>query len=97
MKSKIKFLTFYFLVISYSFGQNYSYKIGLLKYNGGGDWYSNPTALTNLVEFCNTEIGTNINPKYDEIAIGDNSIFNYPYLHLMDTEMLFYLLKKLKI
>jgi hypothetical protein len=82
MKSKIKFLTFYFLVISYSFGQNYSYKIGLLKYNGGGDWYSNPTALTNLVEFCNTEIGTNINPKYDEIAIGDNSIFNYPYLHL---------------
>ena len=28
-------------------------KIAKLKYNGGGDWYANKTALTNLAEFCN--------------------------------------------
>ena len=61
---------------------NYSHKIGLLKYNGGGDWYANPTALSNLTEFCNSEIGTNINPVYDEVEVGDNLIFNYPYIHL---------------
>ena len=63
-------------------GQSYTYKIGLLKYNGGGDWYANPTALTNLIEFSNKEIGTNINPKYDEVEIGSNLLFNYPFVHL---------------
>lgn len=65
-----------------SSGQSYTYKIGLLKYNGGGDWYANPTALTNLIEFSNKEIGTNINPKYDEVEIGSNLLFNYPFVHL---------------
>ncbi len=64
------------------FGQSYTYKIGLLKYNGGGDWYANPTALTNLIEFSNKEIGTNINPVYDEVEIGSNMLFNYPFVHL---------------
>ena len=64
------------------FAQSYTYKIGLLKYNGGGDWYANPTALKNLIEFCNEEIGTNINPIYDEVEIGSNLLFNYPFVHL---------------
>ena len=38
-----------------------SIKIGLLKYNGGGDWYANPTALPNLIQFCNAEINTKMN------------------------------------
>ena len=79
---KIKlFLLTQFIFFSF-YSQNYSYKIGLLKYNGGGDWYANPTALSNLIEFCNSEIGTNINPVYDEVEVGDNIIFNYPYIHL---------------
>ena len=28
-----------------------SYQIAVLKYNGGGDWYANPTAVPNLVKF----------------------------------------------
>ena len=27
-------------------------QIALLKYGGGGDWYANPTSLTNLIAFC---------------------------------------------
>ena len=27
-------------------------KIAKLKYEGGGDWYANKTALPNLIEFC---------------------------------------------
>ena len=38
-----------------------TYQIAVLKYNGGGDWYSNPTSLPNLIEFCNTNISTKIN------------------------------------
>ena len=80
----MRFILFLFL-ITYTFigsGQSYTYKIGLLKYNGGGDWYANPTALTNLIEFSNKEIGSNINPKYDEVEIGSNLLFNYPFVHL---------------
>ena len=79
---KIKLFLLTQLIFTSFYSQNYSYKIGLLKYNGGGDWYANPTALSNLIEFCNSEIGTNINPVYDEVEVGDNIIFNYPYIHL---------------
>ena len=57
-------------------------QIALLKYNGGGDWYSNPTSLTNLVKFCNENIGTNINEDIATVDIGSTEIFNYPFLHL---------------
>ena len=79
---KIKLFLLTQLIFTSFYSQNYSYKIGLLKYNGGGDWYANPTALSNLIEFCNSEIGTNINPVYDEVEVGDNIIFNCPYIHL---------------
>ena len=79
---KVKLFLLTQVIFSSFYSQNYSFKIGLLKYNGGGDWYANPTALSNLIEFCNSEIGTNINPVYDEVEVGDNIIFNYPYIHL---------------
>jgi len=57
-------------------------QIGLLKYNGGGDWYANPTSLPNLVEFCNQNLGTKISTKIETVAAGDPSIFNYPFVHM---------------
>jgi hypothetical protein len=57
-------------------------KLGLLKYNGGGDWYSNPTALPNLAQFCNKNMGTNFDLNYGTVEVGSLDIFNYPFLHL---------------
>ena len=59
-----------------------SYKIAVLKYYGGGDWYSNPTALNNLIVFCNENLGTNIDRKYDIVDVGSTDIFNYPFIHM---------------
>lgn len=56
--------------------------VAILKYKGGGDWYSNPTALPNLVEFCNTNINTTINPKPETVETGSTDIFQYPFLHM---------------
>ena len=80
----MKKLIFFFLIISNTifYSQDYSFKIGVLKYNGGGDWYANPTALPNLIQFCNKNLNTNINPSYDEIEIGNSELFNYPWVHL---------------
>ena len=49
-------------IISLAFSLGFtvpSYKLAKLKYSGGGDWYANRTALANLIQFCNKNIGTN--------------------------------------
>ncbi|GHS88055.1 hypothetical protein FACS1894201_09480 [Bacteroidia bacterium] len=56
--------------------------IALLKYHGGGDWYANPTSLTNLITFCNQTIKTNIHPQYATIEVGSAELFNYPFVHI---------------
>ncbi|CAN5142320.1 DUF4159 domain-containing protein [soil metagenome] len=61
---------------------NPSLRIALLKYNGGGDWYANPTSLTNLIKFCNNNLGTNIDPEYETVEVGSPEIFNYPFIHM---------------
>jgi hypothetical protein len=57
-------------------------QIALLKYNGGGDWYANPTSLTNLIKFCNENLKTNIDPDYATVEVGSPEIFNYPFIHM---------------
>lgn len=56
--------------------------IAILKYDGGGDWYANPTALPNLIEFCNENIGTKININPQTVDASDTNIFNYPIVFL---------------
>ena len=57
-------------------------QIALLKYNGGGDWYANPTSLTNLISFCNNTLHTNIDKDYATVDAGSAEIFNYPFVHM---------------
>ncbi|MCB0790445.1 MAG: DUF4159 domain-containing protein [Flavobacteriales bacterium] len=59
-----------------------TYAIALLKYNGGGDWYANPTSLPNLVKYCNAQIGTNIRPDVPSVEVGSPDLFNYPIVHM---------------
>lgn len=56
--------------------------VAILKYKGGGDWYSNPTALPNLVKYCNDNIDTNINENIQTIEAGSSDIFQFPLLHM---------------
>ncbi|MBU2949221.1 DUF4159 domain-containing protein [Tamlana agarivorans] len=56
--------------------------LAILKYKGGGDWYGNPTALPNLIQFCNSHINTKINPKPQTVETGSLDIFQYPFLHM---------------
>lgn len=71
----------FLLSIILGYGQT-SVKIALLKYNGGGDWYANPTSLPNLIKFCNKELLTNIHPEPSTVEVGSADIFNYPFIHM---------------
>lgn len=56
--------------------------VGLLKYNGGGDWYANPTALPNLIRFCNQEIDTALDDQPETVSVGSTEIYRFPFLHM---------------
>lgn len=62
------------------FGQ--AQEVAVLKYRGGGDWYANPTALPNLIRFCNAEIGTTLATSAGTVAADSPDIFGYPFLHM---------------
>lgn len=72
----------FFLPALLLFGQNPNLKLALLKYKGGGDWYADPTALPNLIRFCNQELQTSIDPEPATVEPGSIELFNYPLVHI---------------
>lgn len=70
------------LLFPLSTGAQVKTQIGLLKYNGGGDWYANPTSLPNLIKFCNENLGTDLARDYAVVEVGSPELFNYPFVHL---------------
>ena len=69
-------------ILLFLVGQVKGQEVAILKYNGGGDWYANPTALPNLIRFCNANIGTRLNEKPQTVEAGGSAIFQYPFLHM---------------
>ena len=55
-------------------------KLAVLEYGGGGDWYSDPTAIPNLVEFCNKKISSAIQEKVEQVEPDSPDIFQYAYV-----------------
>jgi hypothetical protein len=77
---QMKHLLFVFLLLPILSMAPPTIKIAKLKYNGGGDWYANKTALPNLIKFCNQQLNTNLVPEEDVVDVG--SAFNYPFVYL---------------
>lgn len=62
--------------------QSSDYAFAVLKYRGGGDYYANPTALPNLIRFCNESTGMNISEDVDFVSAGDAELFDFPFVHM---------------
>ena len=75
MKIKITLLILFTSLVGFS------QEIALLKYNGGGDWYANPTSLPNLIKFANQNISTSIKNKPATVEPGSPDVFSYPFIH----------------
>jgi hypothetical protein len=78
---KIKILLLLLLPLTFAF-TNYSCKIAVLKYKGGGDWYSNPSSLNNLIQFCSANLNMSIDPVYDVVDVASSELFQYPFIHM---------------
>jgi hypothetical protein len=58
------------------------FKIGKLKYEGGGDWYANPTSVPNLISYINEHTNTSIAAQEETVEPGGSQIFQYPYVYM---------------
>lgn len=72
----------YLFIVLLLFNLSSAQEIAVLKYSGGGDWYANPTALPNLVQFCNQNINTKIKPKIATVEANSSEIFSFPFIHM---------------
>lgn len=64
-----------------SYGQG-AYQVAVLKYAGGGDYYANPSALPNLVKFCNDNLNTDISEDVPYVDVASEDLFLYPFIHM---------------
>ncbi len=78
----VKLLLNCFLLFILYAVQGQQIRIAKLKYDGGGDWYANKTALPNLIDFCNRQLETRLYREDDIVEVGSPGLFAYPYVYM---------------
>jgi len=78
-----QFLIIILIFANTLFAQNQiGFKIARLKYNGGGDWYNDPSAEVNLLKFIAENTNIKTNPVYEFVDLTSGNIFAYPFLFM---------------
>jgi len=81
MKSVFGIIAIFLLSTQFSWSQG-TYQLAVLKYSGGGDYYANPSALPNLIQFCNNNLKTNISKDVPYVDVASQDLFLYPFIHM---------------
>ena len=76
----IKKAIFLFSILSTLFAQSFS--IARVHYSGGGDWYSDPSSLPNLLNYLNSNTPMSAHPEEFRIKLTDDDANQYPYLYM---------------
>jgi hypothetical protein len=56
--------------------------IARLQYDGGGDWYANPSSLPNLLAAIRARTTLRTEKTEARVKLTDDNLWDYPYLHL---------------
>jgi hypothetical protein len=65
-----------------STGSQAALTIAQVHYDGGGDWYANPSALPNLLAFIREHTRLDVAERPAEVRLTDPGLRQYPYLYL---------------
>jgi hypothetical protein len=57
-------------------------RIARVKYDGGGDWYSDERSLIELLSFVRENTLLDLAPEEDVVELTSDRVFTYPYLYL---------------
>jgi len=55
--------------------------IARLQYEGGGDWYANPSSLPNLLKAINERTAFRVEATEGRVTLSDDRLFDFPLLH----------------
>jgi hypothetical protein len=56
--------------------------IARLQYEGGGDWYANPSSLPNLITAIAERTSLPIERSEAKVKLADSALFDFPFLHM---------------
>lgn len=56
--------------------------IGRLHYDGGGDWYANPSSLPNLLSAIRSRTSLRVDVTEKVVSLGDDELWTVPYLYM---------------
>jgi hypothetical protein len=56
--------------------------VGRLHYDGGGDWYANPSSLPNLIAAINGRTTLRVAPREVVVTLSGDELWNVSYLHM---------------
>jgi hypothetical protein len=56
--------------------------IGRLHYDGGGDWYANPSSLPNLLTAVRTRTALRTTATETVVTLGSDDLWNVPYIYM---------------
>ena len=59
-----------------------SFSIARIHYGGGGDWYSDPSSLPNLLDYLNKNTPMSAYPEEFRLKLTDDEINQFPYLYM---------------
>ncbi len=71
-----------FFLFTPSSGEECRFTIARLKYDGGGDWYANPSSLPNLVQVVKRETAIPLCDSVATVSIDDDRLFHFPFLYM---------------
>lgn len=59
-----------------------AFAIARLKFGGGADWYNDPSAEVNLLNFIKQNTNIKVDARYQFVDISSDEIFSYPFLFM---------------
>lgn len=79
---KYLLLSVFILQVSAESQTSPGFQFARLKYEGGGDWYNDPSAEVNLLNFIKSNTNVKVKAEYTFVDIATDEIFSYPFLFM---------------
>ena len=81
---RIFIITFWALALMYlpDIDAREVFTIARLKYGGGGDWYSNPSSLPNLMKYVSKYASVPSSDKEAVVSMDGEELFHYPIVYM---------------
>ena len=79
MKLRLLIIVIICILVNYLFSN--AFTITRLQYDGGGDWYSDPSSIPNLLAFVSSETGIKIQEEI-QTKIGEPEFYDNSYYYI---------------